>query len=167
MVKKFIFLFVCLSLSLLAEEITGFWQTTNEKTHKPNSVIAVYNYKGRYFGRIIATYNKEGVMDDTIYNPKERAPGIVGKPYYCGLDIVCDVARTGDNSFKGYVIDPKGGKIYRASLWRENENLILRGKMFVFGENRTWLPFPEKDFNSTFKKPDLSSFVPVIPRVEN
>lgn len=146
-----------------AGEISGFWQTMNKKTNKPSSVIAVYTYEGKVYGRIIATFNSEGVMDDTIYKPKDKAPGIQGHPYYSGLDIVFDMVPKKGKLYKGYVVDPKEGKIYRAELWEKEGNLILRGKVFVFGRNETWPPFPEKNFNDEFKKPDLRTFIPKIP----
>jgi uncharacterized protein (DUF2147 family) len=143
--------------------LTGFWQTINDKTGKPSSVIAVYPYEGNYYGRIIATYNEYGVIDDSIYKPKDRAPGIEGTPYYSGIDIVWEMKPTNKEKYKGSITDPKAGKVYRAELWREGENLILRGKVFVFGKNITWLPFSESRFTSAFKKPDLATFVPVKP----
>src|SRR5271168_673542 len=81
---------LCLGSTIQAEDVTGFWQTMNKKTNLPSSVIAIYAYQGRYYGKIIATYDKDGVLDETIYHPKTRAPGVVGNPYYCGLDIVFD-----------------------------------------------------------------------------
>jgi uncharacterized protein (DUF2147 family) len=160
-------LFLCsFGSALAAEDITGFWTTINKRTGKPNSVIAVYPHEGKYYGRIIATYNEQGVMDDTMYKPKDRAPGIQGNPYYSGLDIVW-VSPWHRDKYKGYVVDPMKGKTYTAKLWKENGNLILRGEVFIFGRNEVWPPFPEKDFNDTFKKPDLTTFVPVIPKTKN
>ncbi len=161
--RKILFFILFFSIANAAE-ITGFWQTMNKTTHKPSSVIAIYEYEGKYYGRIVATYNKEGVMDDTMYKPLDRAPGIKGNPYYSGLDIVINVTAQGDK-YKGKVIDPKGGNVYRAELWREGKNLILYGKLFVFGRKEVWRPFPESDFNESFKKPDLSKFTPSIPQV--
>ncbi len=156
-------LFLCLSLSAVAEDVTGFWTTLNEDTNNPSSVIAVYPYKGNYYGRILATYDKNGVMDDSIYNPKDRAPGIEGHPYYSGLDIVWEMRPKNNRKYKGSIIDPTKGKMYRAEIWRSGEDLILRGKLFIFGKNVTWPPFPESGFTDKFKKPDLSTFIPKEP----
>ena len=160
-----VLLFFCISSSLFADEITGFWQTINKKTKLPSAVIAIYPYQGKYYGRIIATYDSKGEIDETIYAPKDRAPGVIGHPYYCGLDIVYDARSKSGGTYKGYVVDPKKGNVYTAELWKDNENLILRGKLFIFGKNVVWPPFPEENFNNDFKKPDISKFVPVIPKV--
>jgi hypothetical protein len=68
-----------------------------------------------------------------------------------------------DGKYKGYVIDPRKGRVYDAVLWRDHENLILRGELWIFGKNTTWPPFPEENFNESFPKPDLSSLIPYFP----
>lgn len=167
MKTKFLLLWLLLGSFLYAnDDVTGFWQTMDKKTNKPSSVIAVYSYQGKYYGRIIGIFNDQGTIEDSIYTPITRAPGVVGDPYYCGLDIVYGARPSDENRFKGYVIDPRKGKVYDAKIWRKGNNLILRGEVFVFGKNITWPPFPEQNFTATFKKPDLSTFVPNVPQVK-
>ena len=158
-----LFFFSFFFSSIHSEDLTGFWTTLNKKTKKPSSVIAIYPYQGQYYGRIIATYNSDGVIDDSIYAPKDRAPGIVGHPYYSGLDIVWTTKKEKNNKYKGYVVDPQKGKTYTAKLWRQGDNIILRGEVLIFGRNVTWPPFSDSSFTETFPKPDLSTFVPIIP----
>lgn len=148
---------------LFADDITGFWQTMDSNTNRPSSVVAVYQYEGRYYGRILGTFNEEGELKDTIYSPKKRTQGLAGNPYYCGLDIVWRATPTKTGKYKGFVVDPRDGKVYDAKLWRENGNLILRGEVFVFGKSVVWPPFPEENFTKEFRKPDLASFIPNIP----
>lgn len=158
-------IFTILFLSqLCGDEITGFWQTLDDKTNKPTSLIAIYQYKGLYYGRIIASYNSEGVMDDTIYHPKAKATGIAHTPYYCGTDIIWDVKIVKKNLYRGYVIDPRSGSIYDADIWRDGPNLILRGKVLIFWKTQTWPPFAETNFTKQFPKPDVNQFKPVIPQ---
>ncbi len=103
-------------------------------------------------------------MDDTIYHPKDRAPGIVGNPYYSGLDIVWTTKANQNSKYKGYVVDPTKGKKYTAKLWKDGDNVILRGEVLIFGKNVTWPPFLEANFTKDFPKPDLSTFIPIIPK---
>lgn len=168
-IKKFVFLaffsFVIGSSCAFTEEITGFWKSINEKSHQPESVVAIYEYKGLYYGRIVATYDKQGKITETLKDPKERAPGVIGNPYYCGLDFIWRLAKKNDR-YQGKIMDPEKGKIYRAALWVQNGNLIVRGELFIFGRNQTWLPFKDSEFSSGFNKPDVAKFVPVIPKVK-
>lgn len=166
-IRKFFFisLFVLGASSAFTEEITGFWKSINEKTHQPESVVAIYEYKNLYYGRIVATYDKKGKITETIEDPKQRAPGVIGNPYYCGLDFIWGLSKKKDR-YHGKIMDPEKGKIYRAVLWAENGDLIVRGELFIFGRNQTWLPFRDSEFTSYFKKPDVSKFVPVSTRVK-
>lgn len=159
----YLLLFLCLFCNLSADEITGFWQTINKRTGKPNSVFAVYPYQGNYYARLIGIYEDDGQLKDTIYHPVRKTEGVKGHPYYSGLDIVWGAKPIGMDKFKGRVMDPRNGKVYDAVLWKQQGNLILRGQVFVFGRNEVWPPFPEENFNKNFKKPDISTFVPNIP----
>lgn len=166
----FFFLFVFSKLCALEiqdkqEEISGFWKTINEKTNKPEAMIAIYEYQGSYFGRIMMTYLEDGSIQDTINHPKKRAPGVLGNPFYAGLDIIWDLKQVGNKYKEGKILDPEKGYIYQAEAWKKGAHLIVRGKFFVFGRNQTWQLAEAADFPEDFKKPDLSSFIPVIPNV--
>lgn len=156
-------LFFC--SGLMAADIDGFWKSINETTGKPQCAVAVYEYEGLHYGRIVGTYDTQGVMTETIYEPKGRAPGILGNPHYCGLDLIWHLDDSG-NKFKGKIVDPEKGNVYNAELWTENEDLIVRGKLFVFGRSQKWRPMTAADFPNGFKIPDLKKFVPSIPTVK-
>jgi hypothetical protein len=41
----------------------------------------------------------------------------------------------------GKILDPKKGKVYSCEMWRDGENLIVRGKIAFLGRNQIWLPY--------------------------
>lgn len=160
-------LFLVACTQAIANSICGFWTTVNEKTKKPESIVAIYEYHDTVYGRIIGTYEKStGNIVDTMYHPIERAPGVVGEPFYSGLDFIYNLKKS-DSRYKGRIVDPEEGNVYNAELWVNNGNLIVRGKILFFGRNQTWLPFKESEFTKDFPKPDVSKFIPVIPKVIN
>jgi hypothetical protein len=53
--------------------LRGFWNTISEETGKAQSVVAIYEYQGGYYGRLIGSYDDAGKINDTIYDPKKRA----------------------------------------------------------------------------------------------
>lgn len=159
-------LFILLSIltfvsSLNAQNIGGFWKSIDEKTGQVECLVAIYEYQEKYYGRIISTYNHDGVMDGSIYAPHGRAGGVKGHPYYCGLDIIWNLHDSGSR-YKGKIMDPRNGNVYDAELWIKNGNLVVRGKLLFFGSSRTWLPAQDSDFSASFPKPNVKTFVPVI-----
>ena len=157
--------FALLCLTAHAQDIVGFWKAIDEDTGMARCVVAVYPYEGLCYGRIIGTFNDAGQIKDSIYKPIERAPGVVGDPYYCGLDIIWELEQDGD-SFYGKILDPEKGSVYRAVLWREGDDLIVRGKLLFFFRSQTWLPASASDFPKDFKLPDLNKIVPKVPEVK-
>lgn len=147
-----------------AEDIVNFWKTVDEKTNQAQSIIAIYEHEGKYFGRIILTFDKDGKAKDTIYHPVDKAPGVVGHPFYSGLDIIWNLKKEGDKYDGGKIMDPQKGKVYDAEAWLEGNNLIVRGELLIFGRNQTWPLANEQDFPEGFEKPDLTKLVPKIPQ---
>lgn len=156
---------IAFSAIVEANEVLGFWNTISDETGKPESIVAIYEYQGKYFGRIVATYDDDGKVNDTIENPKERAPGVEGNPYYSGLDILWNLVPKDGKYVDGKILDPEEGKIYGAEMWLQDGKLMVRGEIWVFGRNETWVRSVDSDFPSGFKKPDPTKFVPVISHV--
>ena len=150
---------------LLVSDIVGYWKTVDDD--KVRSIMGIYEHENKCYGRIVATYNDEGWIKDTMHSPKEMAEGVEGHPPYCGLDILWGLSKNGEKWTEGKIMDPEKGRVYDAEAWREGENLILRGELKIFGQsigrNGTWPPATDADFPSHFPKPDLVSFVPNIP----
>jgi uncharacterized protein (DUF2147 family) len=151
--------------TLISQEINGFWKRLNEKTGNTQCVVAVYKYQGKYYGRIVSTYDKNGKLEATIDAPKTRAPGIVGKPFYCGMDLIWNLESIG-SKYQGKIVDPQKGKVYNAKLWVEGGKLVVRGELLFFGRNELWHPVSQADFSAGFKQPDPATFIPNIPQVK-
>lgn len=156
-------LFACSGFS--AESIEGFWKTINEEG-QAQCIIAIYPYKGMYYGRIIGTFDDRGIMNDSIYHPVKRAPGLSGNPFYSGLDIIWDLADRG-SKFKGKILDPEKGNVYDSELWIESGTLVVRGKLLFFGRSQEWLPAARSDFPKDFKTPNLQKITPAVPELSN
>lgn len=162
-----LFYLLAISPTLFAQDIVGFWKTIDDETGKPESIVGIYEYQGKYFGRIVATYDDNGNIEATMDRPKGRAPGVIGNPYYAGLDIIWNLENDGKRYTDGKILDPEHGRVYGAELWvNNNGDLVVRGKLLFFGRNQTWPAAQDSDFPPDFRKPDLTAFVPSIPRVK-
>ena len=78
---------------LTAGDIVGFWKNPNPKTGKPKLIIAVYAHQDKHYGRILASYDTAGQLDDTIYAAEGRAKGVKGNPFYAGMDFIWNLKK--------------------------------------------------------------------------
>lgn len=134
------------STAYAAESVTGLWTTIDDETNTPKSVVYVYEYDNQVYGRIVKLFQ----------NADKRMPKVKGNPTILGSDIIWGMQDTGDKYKNGKILDPKKQKIYNSELWREGDNLIVRGKIGPFGRNQTW----EKNTDTSLIPP-----APVIPAV--
>ena len=163
-----LFFLMSLGQTLIGEDVVGIWKQIDDETGKPQSLVAIYEYQNKYYGRIIATYDSEGQkIQDTIYKPIKKAPGVIGHPFFSGLDFIWDLEKNGNRYLGGKILDPQAGKKYDAEMWLEDGHLMIRGEVLFIGKTQKWNPAEEKDFPPDFKEPDLSKMVPVIPQIEN
>ena len=141
MKKICLFLLILLSGKIaLASDITGYWTTVDDETKEQKSIVQVYEYNGRYFGRVV-----------DLFKNKEAVAKIKGNPKIIGLDIIWDLKKDGSKYKGGEILDPQKGKVYGCEMWREGDNLIVRGKIAFLGRNQTWLP--NKTYTGSDEKP--------------
>lgn len=176
MKKAFLLIIFCATLLLFScstspqeEGITGLWKSRDQHSDKPRSLVAIYKYQDKYYGRMLATYNDEGQIDDTILEKRGKAPGVVGNPPYCGMDFIYNIKKEEDrgeenSKYKGKILDPEKGKVYNAEFWRKGDVLIVRGELWIFGENIPWKKASEEDLPEGFSMGDIKKFVPVVPQ---
>ena len=145
----FLIAFLFVTPVVAAENITGLWTTIDDETGEEKSVVQIYEYAGKVYGRVVKLFK----------NVDKTAVGIKGYPKIVGLDIIWGLEDKGEKFKGGKILDPAKGKIYSSEAWIENGNLVLRGKIGPFGRNQTWI-----------KNDDLSLMVknakPSIPEKE-
>ncbi len=149
-------------------DITGLWKSRDQHSDQPRALVAIYKHEDTYYGRMLATYDDEGNIKDSILDKKQKAPGVVGNPPYCGMDFIYSVTKEendgdGPDIYKGKILDPERGKVYRAEFWRKGEDLIVRGELWIFGKNILWKKASKQDLPHGFSLRDINSFVPLIP----
>ena len=163
--KKLLILFAVLAATN-ANAFTGFYQTIDDGTNKPKSIIAVYAYDGgKLGGRIIALYGDDGKISETLKNPKRVADKVKGAPKMAGLDVIWDMKKDGDEYGGGRILDPKSGSVYRSVMWQEKNEptkLRVRGKIGPFGRTQTWNVMKAADLPKELQKIDVAKWEPKI-----
>ncbi len=153
-----------------ADNILGLYKQMDDKSGKPETIVLLYSYQGKIFGRMMASYDETtGAIKDTIYEQKSKAEKLEGDPAYCGMDYLYNLEDKG-KEYRGEIIDPRDGKVYDCRIWRDSNKLIVRGQLktfgFLLGRNQTWLAASATDLPADFVMPDPATFVPVIPKAK-
>ncbi len=120
----------CLLLpAMAAENIAGLYKTIDDETGEAKSLVQIYAYQGKMYGRVVKLFE----------DPNKKAVGIKGDPKIVGLDVAWGLTDEGERYEGGKILDPAKGKIYGCEMWREGNKLIVRGKIGPFGRNQTWI----------------------------
>jgi uncharacterized protein (DUF2147 family) len=122
--------------------VTGYWQTTDTDTHKPDSIVRIWKSKsGKYEGRVVKIFLENGhKVTDLCKNCK----GVNHNKSILGLKIIWGFEKSGPNFFsKGKIMDPKDGSIYKSHMTLEKNGNVLDVRGYVglplFGRSVTWL----------------------------
>lgn len=151
----------------VAGPYTGFYQTIDDKTNSPKSIVALYEYKDggdtELAGRVVALYGANGQISETIANPIKTADKIKGTPKISGLDIIWDMAwDAGDNRYTdGKIMDPQSGKVYSSVIWSDGgDTLNVRGKIGPIGRTQKWKKLDASALPSEIKDIDTTNWTP-------
>ena len=141
--KQFIgaFLLSAVSSFSFAEDITGLWQTIDDKTGAPKGLVEIRKENDTYVGKIVKVTPRAG------YTPKEicvDCPAPYTNKPIIGLDVVTGLKSTdGLNYTSGRILDPNTGKLYsmKAKLSSNGKRLHLRGYLGIsaLGRNQIWI----------------------------
>lgn len=123
-------LLLCAPLALA--DITGKWRTVDDETGQPRSIVEIYEKGGKYFGRVTNLLQQP---NDTLC---EKCPGDRKNKPIVGMDVITDMVKTGDSYEGGQILDPNNGKVYDCKIWREGDNLKVRGYLGFFYRTQTW-----------------------------
>lgn len=166
--KSFIFAIVgivgAVSGAAAALPRPGFYQTIDDKTNTPKSIVALYTYdNGTLAGRIVALYNADGEISETIANPVKVAEKVDGKPHFAGLDIIWKMNADGDEYRGGKIMDPQSGSVYSSVIWNGDDGkLNVRGKIGPFGRTQHWNTIAADTLPAQLKNIDTSNWTPII-----
>lgn len=133
------------ALANAAMPFAGTYQTIDDETNTPKSIVQIYEYMDdddiEIAGRIIALYGPDGQISETLANPTRVAENVKGKPKMVGLDIIWGMEWEDDERQyeDGKIMDPKSGKVYSSVMWQETPEILnVRGKIGPFGRTQKW-----------------------------
>ncbi|HUY02285.1 MAG TPA: DUF2147 domain-containing protein [Rhodocyclaceae bacterium] len=130
-----------LSLTAIASSMSpvGEWNTIDDKTHKPKSIVSITEQDGVISGKVVKIVDpaKQDAKCDKCAadDPRKDQPVL-------GMSILTGLKPEGDNVYGGgKILDPDNGKIYNAKLTviDGGKKLEMRGSFLFFWRTQTWL----------------------------
>ena len=125
-----------------ANDITGLWQTIDDKTGAPKGQVEIrQEANGTYVGKIVKITPRAG------YTPKTTCvdcPAPYTNKPILGLDTLTGLKHSSGNNYTGgRILDPNTGKVYsmKATLSSNGKRLTLRGYVGVsaLGRTQIWI----------------------------
>lgn len=146
----------------------GAYKTIDDETGMAKSIVMLYEYQnGKHSnlaGRIVALFDENGNMSETIKDPQRIADKVEGTPKMVGMDILWRMNwDEEENRYKGgRIVDPKTGKNYSSIIWQDKEPILnVRGKIGPVGRTQHWELVDVELLPEEIRTLDTSSWKPV------
>ena len=137
---RIVFSSVLFSLSTLAADpLVGRWETIDDSTGKPRSIVKIEQINGEYQASVEKGFPRPGIPEKEFC---DLCPGDKkGKPMI-GLVFMWGLKGTAPDYSGGEVLDPDNGKVYKCkiTLADDQKSLTIRGFIGIslFGRSQTW-----------------------------
>lgn len=122
--------------NLQAQTVFGKWNTIDDKTGKPNSIVKIYEEDGLVYGEIIKVMDEADRKKNCV-----KCSGELKDQPIIGLVLLRGLEKSGDEFKGGMVTDPKTGKEYRCKMWLDKNDpnqLHVRGYVGFLYETKIW-----------------------------
>jgi uncharacterized protein (DUF2147 family) len=126
----------------------GLWQAVDDDTKEPTGWFLISDHTGVYDGVIAKMFLKPGEDPNTVCaqckDDRHDHP-------WLGLEIIRGMKPEGEDKYAGgTILDPRDGKIYKATmkLSPDGQTLIVRGYLGfeLLGKNQYWTHLPDSAY---------------------
>ena len=125
------FAFLFCFIAIQAQGITGVWKTIDDETGEAKSHIEIFEKDGKFYGKVIKLL-PAATTDICI-----DCPGDKKNKSLLDITIVDNLEPYKDYYSYGTIVDPASGKEYKCSIWREGDQLKVRGYVGISALGRT------------------------------
>ncbi len=140
--SKFLILLPLLFLATAAksqnDKYLGLWQTIDDETNKPRSVVELYLLDGKLNGKIVKVFPQPGEVSDPVC---DACKGDLHNKKIIEMQIISDMKFKKGEWKNGQILDPDNGKFYDCKIWLEDDKLKVRGYIGFFYRTQEWLKY--------------------------
>lgn len=133
-----IFLFTAQLSHAAASSPVGLWQTIDDKTGNPRSLIRI----SQQYGKLSAVIEKGLLATDTADAVCDKCTDGRKGQKIIGMTIVTGLRKDGDQYNGGKILDPENGKIYKCKMQlnEAGDELEVRGYIGIslIGRSQIW-----------------------------
>jgi uncharacterized protein (DUF2147 family) len=135
-------------VNIAGKDCVGVWKTIDDETGRAKSHVKIWEYNGKYYGKIVKLLDpeilKENGVDDYSEVLCDECPEDRGKNEpVLGLKMIWGMEKDDDEWDSGKILDPKTGRVYGCSMWLDEDDpqgdtLKVRGWLAFFYRTQTW-----------------------------
>ncbi len=116
----------------------GYWETISDVTHKPRSVMYLFEKEGILYGKVV----KSLVPGETFDRPCDKCSGEFHNQPIANMQVLWGLKEKNGEWKGGKVLDPDTGNVYRCKLAisEDGEKARVRGYIGIslLGRTQTW-----------------------------
>ncbi|MEJ2038375.1 MAG: DUF2147 domain-containing protein [Desulfosarcinaceae bacterium] len=114
------------------DSVLGVWKTIDDDGKTAKSYVEIFEKDGAVYGKIVKLLQKPAdELCDKCKGDKKDKPVL-------GMEIITGLSRHGSVYSGGQILDPENGKTYKCKIWREGDDLKVRGYVAFFFRTQTW-----------------------------
>jgi uncharacterized protein (DUF2147 family) len=127
----------------------GLWQAVDDDTKQPTGWFLISDHNGVYDGIIARMFPKP---DDVPNKVCDQCKDDRHDHPWLGLEIIRGMHQEAEDKYAGgTILDPRDGKIYKATMkvTPDGQTLVVRGYIGfeMLGQNQYWTRLPEADYS--------------------
>lgn len=119
-----------------AQSPVGVWQTIDDGSGKPRSIVQIEEKNGALEGTVSQIFLQSCEPPDPVCS---KCSGERKNAKIVGMTILWGLKKDGEKWTGGYILDPGNGTTYRSAMWLEDaDTLKVRGYWGIFWRTQTW-----------------------------
>jgi len=120
----------------VAQSPAGAWQTMDDGSGKPRSIVQIEEKNGIIEGKVSQIFLQSCEPPDPVCS---KCSGERKNAKIVGMTILWGYKKDGAKWTGGYILDPANGTTYRSTIWLESADILkVRGYWGIFWRTQTW-----------------------------
>ncbi len=129
------FVWMAVGVNAQTADVVGKWKTIDDDGVTEKSIVEIFEKNGEVYGKVLS------LLNPTEPNPRcseckdDRKDQLIE-----GMEVIRGMSPKGDDKTlaNGTIVDPENGKVYKCTMWREGDELKVRGWVGFLYRTQTW-----------------------------